>query len=404
METTIKSHKSTIILKLFIFFSLIFPMYYVAFNSSYYSEFSIANLFISLFILLIVCNQNFENEHKCFIIYLAILLIMYNLAALYINFTHSRWLWENFNVSLAFILLIALLLSKKQQIQSDKIIPFTIACQLITMITAIITYFAGYTSVSLMNGHITLIPHDPNYYEKRFNWLYFHKSQYCFILLLFIGLFFAHRKYCKNKLLFILFNLTCLFCIILSHTYTALFASFLIYIGYFIDYIKPQIKKMKRTYWLFTIPILVPVILIIYKMAQERNIFTLGGRVYIWAESIRQILQHPLGIGNDFGLTPFAVPELSFKVYNCHNVFLNEMYRFSIPVGLLFTIIFFSTIIYSLKKNFSFLNLGIWGALLISLNMDYSLLGRELTITVLYIYMIFFLPYNNSKESKLCKQ
>ncbi len=400
METSIKWRGANITLMVFIFFSLVFPMYYAAFDSPYYPEFSFANLFAGLFILIVVLNRPFTKEHRTFVIYLIALLILYDIASLYINFTQSRWIWEAFNVSLAFLLLAVLLLSKKEPLilNEQRIIPFIIICQAITMIAGIVAYFVGYTSVSLTNGKISLIPHDPNYYEKRFNWLYFHKSQYCFILLLFIALLVVYRKYCKNKLLFIALNLLCLFCIILSHTYTALFASFLIYIGYIIDYIKPRLKKLKKTYWLLTIPVLIPVILIVYKMAQERNILSLGGRTYIWTESIRQILQNPLGVGTDFGGISFEVPGLTFKVFNCHNVFLNEMYRFSLPVGLLFTIMFVSVIFYSLKKNFSFLNLGIWGALLISLNMDYSLLGREFTITVFYIYIIFFLPYISQKE------
>ena len=77
------------------------------------------------------------------------------------------------------------------------------------------------------------------------------------------------------------------------------------------------------------------------------------------------------------------------------------MWRFSLPVGLLFTLIFVSILIYSLKKKFFFLHIGIWIAFLISLGMDYSLLGREFTLTFFYFYMIFFLPNTKEQISEL---
>lgn len=135
-------------------------------------------------------------------------------------------------------------------------------------------------------------------------------------------------------------------------------------------------------------------------MSKERDVLSLGLRTYIWTESIKKILNNPLGIGSAFEETHFSVPGISYEVYNCHNVFLNEMWRFSLPVGLLFTLFIFCIIIYSLKKHFSFINLGIWMALLIALNMDYSLLGNDFAIFFFYIYCIFFLPY--IQEESLC--
>lgn len=131
-------------------------------------------------------------------------------------------------------------------------------------------------------------------------------------------------------------------------------------------------------------------------MSEERNLWNLGKRTYIWPAGIHAILRNPTGVGNAFGNTAtIYIPKFNMEVNNCHNVFLNEMYRFSLPVGLLFTIIFVNIIVYSLKIHFSFMNLGIWGALLISLCMDYSLLGGDFSIFFFCIYFIFFLPYSH---------
>lgn len=394
MITTRTEQILGIFLKCFIFLSLFIPMSYTKLSSPYYNEFALANLFVGLYIIIALFKHQTNKHHRTFIIYLSIMLVLYTFSSIYVNFIHSRWLWETFNVTFAFSFFIVLLYLGGQSSTSKRtIIRFLIGSQTLTSLLAIITYFVGYTSVSFMNGEIAFFPHDPNLYEKRFSWIYYHKSQYCFILLLFIGLLFAYKKYFKNQLLFIFCNLVCLVCIILSHTYTALFAAFLIFVGYFIDYIKPRLKKINPKRLLYLLPIFILIFWIIYKMSQERDIWSLGSRTYIWSESIRQILQNPLGVGNAFGPISFPVPGISFEVYNCHNVFLNEMYRFSLPVGLLFTIIFLSIMVYSLRNHFSFLNVSIWIALMFSLNMDYALLGRELTITTFYLYIIFFLPY-----------
>ena len=53
------------------------------------------------------------------------------------------------------------------------------------------------------------------------------------------------------------------------------------------------------------------------------------------------ILNHPEGIGNKFAFKKINLPEFG-DVYtnNGHNIFLNEMLRFSIPVGVCFIILF----------------------------------------------------------------
>ena len=55
---------------------------------------------------------------------------------------------------------------------------------------------------------------------------------------------------------------------------------------------------------------------------------------------------------------------------NAHNVFMNVALRFSIPVGICFTVLFLGIVVYSIKKSKSFLSAGMWLALLILLNMD----------------------------------
>ena len=125
------------------------------------------------------------------------------------------------------------------------------------------------------------------------------------------------------------------------------------------------------------------------RIAEDRDILTLGSRTLIWDAFIQHITENPNGIDSVFGSTLFPVTE-HFHTNNCHNVFLNHMFRFSIPVGVIFSIIFLVIILFSLIKNFSFLTLGIWVALLIPMTMDYALFTSELPFLLFVLYCMFF--------------
>ena len=398
MNPQSKNKISFLLYGYFFLTALFYPMQYVSFDSPYYTEFTFTGLFAGLLILWTVLAYHrpirlTDPSDRWFCCWILVLLVLYNLFSLYINFTHSRWLWEQFNVSLAVLFFMVLLIRGSAFFQKEPMtVSVLLVLQVVTTILGIIVYYLGYTSVSFINGMVIPVAKDPNYYETRFSWIYYHKSQYCFVLLLFIAFSVIYRKHFKNKWFFPVSNLFFLFGIVISHTYTALFAAVLIYAGLALDYIRPKLRTINKKYFLLMIPPVLLLAFVVWRMSRERNIWSLGSRTYIWSEGIRQILKNPLGIGTEFGSAKFSVPGISFQVYNCHNVFLNEMWRFSLPVGLLFTLIFISILIYSLKKKFSFLNIGIWIAFLISLGMDYSLLGREFTLTFFYFYMIFFFP------------
>ena len=385
--------KLNFLVKIFILFSLLFPMKYTAIVGDYYDEFTIANFFVGLIIVWAVFAffKKWNLSDKKFIVYLILLLITHDICSLYFYFVYSRWIWEAFNFTLAVLLFLVLLLYGEHLLVSrEKVFAFVMRCQLISTAIGIIIYFMGYVGVLLQNGIITLKPHDLMYYEKRFNWLYPHKSQYCFILLLFIAFSVVYRRYHKSRKWFIASNIVFVFGIIISHTYSAIFGAALIYCGALIDYIKQHLKKINKKYFLL-LPISgICLCGVIYLMSRERNIWTIGWRTYIWTAGIKEILKNPIGIGENFGNITFSVPGLSFEVNNCHNIFLNEMYRFSLPVGVLFTIIFVSVMLYPIKKKFSFLFIGILCGLLILLNMDYALMGGEYSITFFYFYIIFY--------------
>src|SRR5699024_2484094 len=102
------------------------------------------------------------------------------------------------------------------------------------------------------------------------------------------------------------------------------------------------------------------------KIAAERSVLTLGYRTYIWESAVNLLLKRPEGLGLRFSFKKLHLDALGgmTTTNNGHNIFLNEMLRLSIPVGICFIIFFVLIIAYALEKKFSFFTLGIWGALL----------------------------------------
>ena len=130
-----------------------------------------------------------------------------------------------------------------------------------------------------------------------------------------------------------------------------------------------------------------------HKIAAERSVLTLGSRTYIWKSAIDLLLKRPEGLGLRFSFKKLHLDALGGMVTtnNGHNIFLNEMLRLSIPVGICFIIFFVLIIVYSLEKKFSIFTLGIWGALLMSMCMDYAVMNSGWTLMVFFFYTIFFL-------------
>lgn len=82
----------------------------------------------------------------------------------------------------------------KEIFEQGNIIRYTIWAIIVTNVIGVSFYLKGYLSLHIYNFKLVLTKIDPNYYEKRFNWIYFYKCQYSCMLLLFIGLFVVHKK------------------------------------------------------------------------------------------------------------------------------------------------------------------------------------------------------------------
>lgn len=380
------------LLKGFCIFMLLFPAFYSpytdVYQSAYYGGFSWAYLCLVLYIGIQLLHRRVVRWRSWFP-YLAIL-IAYNLLSLYFNYKYLHWYWEQINNTIAFLFFMVLVSGKIEPEEGKRdIIRFLLHCIVLSNLASMIYFLMGYTKLLLCNNQFVFFELPGNFYETRHYWLYSHKSEYALMLVAFTALFVCFREKFMNWITYTASILVLLVCLYLTHSWTGIAGVFLIFLGAFIDKIEFRRFQWKKQYLLVGLILLLAAGGFGYKLFSERNIMSLGARPQIWTAVLGAIRHHPEGWGMRFGESAIQVSE-SLLVNNGHNIFLNAMLRFSVPVGICFSILFLSVAVYSVAKARSFLAAGMWAALLILLNMDYALMSLQMALLFFVVYLVCF--------------
>lgn len=387
----------------FIICALLFPAFYSpytdVYQSAYYGGFSWAYFFLVLFLIVQVLTGK-RKYIRNWLPYLG-LLVLYNLLSLYFNYTELQWYWEQINNTVAFLAFFVLVFwDVKLDHGKQDHIRFLLRCIVISNIASILYYFLGYTKLLICNNQFVFFELPADFYETRHYWIYSHKSEYALMLVAFIALFVAFREKFRNRYTYAASLAVLLVGLYLTHSWTGIAGVFLIFAGGLLDTIDWKQFSWKKQYTFVTGGMLLTAAGVGYKILSERNIWTLGHRTEIWASVWKVIQKYPQGWGFRFGESAIEVAE-GWYVNNAHNVFLNAMLRFSIPVGICFTLLFLSVVIYSVVKSRSFLAVGMWIALLILLNMDYALMSLQMGLLFLIVYLVCFYKKRRVKEKSV---
>lgn len=382
------------ILRGFFIFTLLFPAFYSpytdVYQSAYYSGFSWAYLCLVIYMGLQIAGSRRSGKKiaKTGWFYLG-LLVLYNLLSLYFNYTELHWYWEQINNTVGFALFGVLVFceSSLDEGEHDNI-RFLIYCIVLSSIASIVYFLMGYTKLLICNNQFVFFELPENFYESRHYWIYSHKSEYALMLVAFTAFLVAYRDKFRNRFTYALSLGVLLTCLYLTHSWTGIAGVFLIFAGAILDGINWKEFHFKKIYFAGGAVLLAAAAGVGYKILAERDITTLGGRTLIWKAVWEVIEKYPKGWGMRFGESAIAVTEASWHVNNAHNVFLNAMLRFAIPVGICFTLLFLGIVVYSLVKSRSFLAAGMWLALLVLLNMDYSLMSPQLGLLFLLVYLV----------------
>ncbi len=380
----------TFFFKLFLVFSLFFPAFWSSFREDYkmeyYAVFTAAYACILLWMLVSIRRGGFRKNRFC--LGLAIGLLLYNVLSLWFNIRSLHWFGEEINNTIAFIFFLFLCIQEEPLGEKpEELIRFFLGAAVLSNALSILYYFAGYTSFLVCNNHIYLIKLPEDYYEFRHYWLYSHKSDYALILNLFLAAVLRFRPLFRKIWTFVASILILLAALFLSHSWTGFGAAFLVFLGAILDQMDFSKLRFQRRY----IPICGAGLLILAAggklLLKERDIFSMGARGEIWTAAIRTIRSCPGGWGLSFGEQLFEVHP-GWSTNNCHNIFLNAMLRFSVPVGVCFLLLMLAILTYAWKKSGSFLGKGLILGTFALMNMDYSLLNYELGMFLFVIWLV----------------
>ncbi len=372
---------------------LLFPAFYSprvdVYELSYYEGFSWAYFLLVLYLIL----QLLWNGKKLFPVTPAAagymgLLLLYNAFSLYYNHTYLHWYWEQINNTVAFLFLgILIRFRLKPDGGKQDNIRFLIHCIVLSNVASILYYLMGYSNFLICNNQFIFDRLPEGYYEARHYWIYSHKSEYALMLTAFLAFFLAYRKKFRNRFTFCASLAVLLVCLVLTHSWTGIAGGVLVLAGALLDLV--DWRKFRLRLWLLGAAAALAAVggAVAYGILKERDLSTLGSRIPIWKTALEIIKEYPEGWGMRFGPSKMWVTEY-FGVNNAHNVFLNQILRFSIPVGICFILLFLAIVIYTLVKGRSFLMLCTWLALLVIMSMDYSLMSLQMALLFLLVYLI----------------
>lgn len=379
-------------MKLFILINLFFP--YIMKISYRNTTFILSNFLGSIIIFALIYKK--RNTEKGIYLFWSILII-YNIVLLIYNIKYHHYFIEQINKNISFILFILLInRTDNEYIEKYKIIEFLIKCIIGSVVMSIVYYMLGGDAIAIENTNI-LFRRQGEFEANRLTWLYGHKSTYALLLLLYISLILKFNNLFKNKRKFYFSLGICILATILTDSATALILIIVILICY---YFKKFNIRRNTLFKVIIIPFVIGIMILFFNIAfneinETRNLSTLGSRTYIFEAAIENLKIYPNGVGKEFGNIVMNATILNIE--NFHNIFLNEMFRFSIPVGSVYIIWYIAMVIYTIKREKIFA-LGVWLACFTMINMDYSLKTEQLSIFLFLIYFILIFKVEKRRD------
>jgi len=304
-----------------------------------------------------------------------------------------------FNI-IPYLALICLIIDFENKNFAAEIFYFTCKIYVFVAVFSIVMFFLGYSKVEFtISNFFSFIPTEQyinEFGEGRLSGFFSHKTRYAVFCLIGITFFLINEKYTTvKKFIYIMLLLINIY---LSDSMTVLFAS-MITILFFVDPKKIN-KNLKIVLYIITLFIIV--ILsgsFIAELLDNRNIYTLGARKYIWQAAIEYIGYHPFGVvmiteenylyTSYYGNWPFT---------NAHNHFLNEFIQYGFIGGLLFILFYMkiSRMMVILNKKL----LGFFLSMILVCMMESSL-SYEMLYVFLYGSIVIIYKEKNKNSSRV---
>lgn len=358
-----------------------FCPFFIYKNAKYNVSFAITCLIAFFYIF--ICIKKTQTTRKLFPF--IILFIIYFLIFTITSILHIGCYTEMINRLCCFSFFVVLY-KYGDTIFTKKLLKQILNITLIAVVFSILLYFLNIEELSFGNGINYRIQGD-HFIDKRLTYVFLHKSTYGLILNLLLIICMRFKNVFSSIKRQYIYILIIFLAIILTGSATAIISSLIIAFAFYICDNRKKINKRKLA--VIAICIIVAPFIFTYLfnfLETSRNLSTGGTRFEIWATAFDYLSKNNIGLGDKFFITYIG------KFNNFHNVFLNEMLHFSIPIGVMFLIIFIYITIISIKakKGEKLINTLLWIAIYLLLMIDHSLNISMLPMFFLLIYIIYF--------------
>ena len=350
--------------------------------------------FIAFIISCLLTWTNVKGKIKPYRWYLFALFI-YGSIFLITNILYLDCYWEMVNRLICFWFLLRLI-QKGELLRSHNIEKWIIGISFMAAIFSIALYSLRIEELSFAGG-INYRIQGQHFIDKRLTYVFSHKAGYGLVLTLLIAFALQNRNCFKTTMQWYIYLGVMLLTVVLTGSATSWIAVIVLFVFLLLSDV-----SIKRTKKITILVLLVLLMLSPFAVAyladylfSHRNLATGGSRFMIWSTAFSFLKTNTIGLGNAYYST------LIDGVNNFHNVFLNEMLHFSIPIGILYFLqfIYIVCMSYKIKKSKGLFLTGIWISVFMLLMIDQSLVVSNMPLVIFLIYEVFF--YNQKSVNKV---
>ncbi len=378
----------------FILIAIFFPAFYSYSGHAFYPDLFLASILALMFVVNIWSKWRLDvRRHAPCVLSVGILLLLYNIATFYsyrrYGELYSAWKFDQIHVTVAFLFFLSLLLVKDyQNILSHKVIKLTIYVIVINNLIGLLFRLKGYSRLYMMNFSHELAHVDP--VNAYFSWIYYDIGEYALILLLSMAFFIVYRDHFRNQWTFALSMLVLLAGMYLTKSVTFYMATAILLGGALIQHL---LQKYQVADWIIRQCLPIPLLLYVFAgILLFSKVESFQTKLLIWQGNWDILINNLTESIMPFGGMPYEVPGVDRAINQAHNVFLNHMLFHSMPVGILFALLFVAILVCSFLRRPDFRTMGFWLAVLIPMILENTPTTLNLALVLFFLYMIFFRP------------
>lgn len=330
------------------------------------------------------------NRKRCDRIFLTIL-IAYFVCFSYYNVYYLRCYWAAFYKAASFLLLCYF-----ESCEYDcglcerffypeitdtilSVFSFSVALSLLANIIGIDAIFLDVNAFHIRSAKSGVFS------DERLTWVFMHKSSYGLLLVLALSLLIKRKDFRFRRLWICIYFIAGL----RINSMVSIISMCGVLFAYYIETNNINRKTVIKLIVIFLVG-LAWAVAAYYFVAMKRDLSSLGQRAYIWAIYADTLAKYPHGMGRRFFSDSFWLAAGVRYINNFHNVFLNELIHYSVPVGALYSIcIFYYPIKYIVNNDGKIKNVVLLSSVVMPMLFDQALNDLIFPISLILLKLCF---------------